>query len=333
MSKKANPALIGLFVVGAAALAVAAAVVLGSGKLFRETRRAVTYFDGSVVGLQAGSGVVFRGVPIGAVTEVVAVVDRQSLEIQIPVVLELYPDSMRIAAGADAPRRPFEETMAELVSRGLRSKLIPESLVTGQLLVELDFRPGAPEVYRAPKDGEYPEIPSVSSDLQQIQGMLEEVAVRFRELPLEDLTEKASSLLAGLDELVRSDEVAGIVSGADRLINSEDTQALTADLRAAVGKLDGLLEDAGQLVRDADAGLEPVLEKLPALVERIDGTLAEAEGLLSAAGPLVGEDSELLYRANATLEETQRAMRSLRVFLDFLEQHPEAMLRGKANRR
>ena len=72
------------------------------------------------------------------------------------------------------------------------------------------------------------------------------------------------------------------------------------------------------------------MEKLPALMERLDGTLAEAQGLLAAAGPLVGEDSELLYRANATLGEMEGAMRSLRVFLDFLEQQPEALLRGKA---
>ena len=330
MSKRANPALIGLFVLGAVALAVTAVVVLGSGRLLRETHRAVTYFEGSVVGLKAGSGVVFRGVPIGTVAEVVAVIDREALQIDIPVVLEIEPGSMRIAAGADAPARPVEQTVVELVSRGLRSKLIPESLVTGQLLVELDFHPGAPEVYRAPPGGEYPEVPSVPSDLQAIQGMLEEVAARVRELPLEELMDKASSLLDGLDQLVRSDEVAGIVAGAESLINSEGTQMLTADLRSAVGKLDGILDDAGQLIRDADAGLEPVMDKLPALVERLDGTLAEAQGLLAAAGPLVGEDSELLYRAKATLGEMAGAMRSLRVFLDFLEQHPEALVRGKA---
>lgn len=329
MSKKANPALIGLFVIGAVALAAAGVLVFGSGKLLKETRRVVTFFEGSVVGLKQGAAVLFRGVPVGTVAEVFALVDRESLELDVSVLLELDPGSVRDASGGTGPTRPVDEVVETLVEKGLRSKLIPESLVTGQLAVELDFHPGAAAVYRAPADSAYPEIPSVPSDLQRIEAMLDGLADRIGDLPLEKLIERAVGTLESIDRLVNSDHVAGILAGADALVNSEDTQGLTADLRAAVGKLDATLDAARQLVGKADAGLEPVLDRLPALVERLDGTLAEAQGLLGAAAPLVGEDSELIYRANATLEETEAAMRSLRVFLDLLERNPEALLRGK----
>ncbi len=69
MSKQANKTKIGIFVLGAMALLVIAIVVLGSGKLFRKTFKAVCFFEGSVGGLDAGAPVVFDGVRIGSVTD------------------------------------------------------------------------------------------------------------------------------------------------------------------------------------------------------------------------------------------------------------------------
>jgi paraquat-inducible protein B len=71
MSKPANKTIIGIFVVGAIALAVVALVVLGSGKFFKKTFRAVCYFEGSVGGLNIGAPVIFRGVKIGSVANVI----------------------------------------------------------------------------------------------------------------------------------------------------------------------------------------------------------------------------------------------------------------------
>ena len=65
--KRGNPALIGLFIIGAIVLMVAGVIIVGSGKFFVHTVRAVMYFDGSVQGLQIGAPVTFRGVKIGSV--------------------------------------------------------------------------------------------------------------------------------------------------------------------------------------------------------------------------------------------------------------------------
>ena len=55
VSKKANPTLIGAFVVGAIVLVVGAVTILGSGRLFRKTYEFVLYFEGSVSGLREGA--------------------------------------------------------------------------------------------------------------------------------------------------------------------------------------------------------------------------------------------------------------------------------------
>ncbi len=62
MSKAANKTLIGAFVLGSVVLAIAAAIILGSGRFFTPTFINVMYFRGSVKGLNVGSPVMFRGV-------------------------------------------------------------------------------------------------------------------------------------------------------------------------------------------------------------------------------------------------------------------------------
>src|SRR5512136_3377298 len=96
MSKQANKTVIGIFVVGAIALVVIAIVVLGSGKFFRKTFKAVCYFEGSVGGLNIGAPVVFRGVKIGSVTDIVLRTNLEKLTFTIPVYIEIEPDRFAI---------------------------------------------------------------------------------------------------------------------------------------------------------------------------------------------------------------------------------------------
>jgi paraquat-inducible protein B len=70
MNKKISPAVIGAFVIGAVALIIIAILVFGSGRLFRQTRDFVLYFDNSVNGLRIGAPVKIKGVEIGSVKDI-----------------------------------------------------------------------------------------------------------------------------------------------------------------------------------------------------------------------------------------------------------------------
>ena len=329
MSKKANASLIGLFVIGAVVLMAAVVLLLGSGRLFQQTDRFVTHFEGSVAGLEEGSMVRFRGVPVGSVVEVFAAVERDTLDLDVFVVFEVDPNAVRDPSGL--PRdQPTEEVLATLVERGLRTKLTPESLVTGQYAVEMDFYPEYEAVYKVPPTYADPEIPSVPSDWQQLQEVAEGMLDRIDGLEVEELLARAVRTLESLDRLLNSEEIMRILRGVERLVSSEDTQALPGDLRAAVGRLDATLEDSQKLVRNLDSRVEPLAADLHGLSDQLEQTLVEAQETLQGVQDVTDADSELIHRSRATLEETERAMRSLRVFLDYLEQHPEALVRGKA---
>ena len=70
MSQRANPTLIGTFVVVALALAVGGLLLLGSGKIFHRVRPFILYLEDDVGGLSIGSAVRFQGVQIGSVTDI-----------------------------------------------------------------------------------------------------------------------------------------------------------------------------------------------------------------------------------------------------------------------
>ena len=113
MSKQANKTVIGIFVVGAIALAVVAIVVLGSGKLFKKTVPAVCYFEGSVGGLNVGAPVVFRGCKDRDGYGGCFSFRPKKVSVTIPVFIELEQQKKRCPF-----RRRADRIFKQLIDRG-----------------------------------------------------------------------------------------------------------------------------------------------------------------------------------------------------------------------
>src|SRR5208282_1219362 len=132
MSKQASKSLIGAFVLGALVLVVAGIVVFGSDKFFRKVNKNVMFFEGSVKGLQIGAPVMFRGVQIGHVTNIVLEVNAKDLTAFIPVYTEIYPQKI-VPIGSNVSYD--QRYLQALIDKGLRAQLQLQSFVTGQLMV------------------------------------------------------------------------------------------------------------------------------------------------------------------------------------------------------
>jgi paraquat-inducible protein B len=332
MSKQTNPTLIGAFVVGAVALIALSVALFGGAEFFKNKSRYVTYFDRSVKGLRVGSNVLFKGVRIGYVTDISVVGDVDTLDIGIPVVFEVLPNAVTLMQG-DRSLGTLEERDAldldRLIEAGLRAQLNSESLITGQLVIELDLVADTEAVFRG-QNTAYPEIPSIPSDIQQA---LEDVRRFAREIQTSvDIREVMSNLqniLAGVDRIVNSEEVEQIVTGVESFINSTDTQELTLVLRRAGEDLRLVMGDARKLVNDADTEVVGLAGKLDPTLTNLDAAIAEGNKVLEGLNRQIGTDSETQYELVNTLNEIQGAARALRVLLEYLEQHPESIVRGK----
>jgi paraquat-inducible protein B len=185
----ARPAVVGAFVLGGLALAVAAILFFGGTRLFAPTTRAVIFFEGSVAGLDIGAPVTFRGVRVGSVQHVALhlSVDGRA---RIPVTVELLPGQV-LLEGEEVRRGTGLE---RFVAAGLRAQLVMQSFVTGQLRIDLDFRPGTPATTVAADTSGLPQIPALPSDFERLRATLAEV-------PVQDLAQTAQRVLHSVERL------------------------------------------------------------------------------------------------------------------------------------
>lgn len=313
MSKPVNKKLIGVFVVVAIGLVVAAILILGSGKFFKTYNRVVMYFDGSVKGLAVGAPVDFRGVKIGTVAEIKMTINPKDFSFTIPVYVDIDPSGVEVIGERLADtHKGYRERMEEMVRRGLRAQLETQSFVTGQLMISCDMYPDTPARIVG-QDPRYPEIPTIPTTLQQIGARLEKI-------PIDEIVEKLKNSLAGIDKLVNSPEMTHMVRSA----------AKAAD-------------DAGALMRNVDAQLKPVVSdfkdttqdfrKLAVSATKAsdDAALAlkKAQGAAANIENLTGDNSVMVYRINKALGEVEGAARSLRILAETLDSQPQSVIFGK----
>jgi paraquat-inducible protein B len=327
MSKQANKTKIGAFVLVAIALAVAGVLIFGSGKLLRDLQKFVLYFEGSVKGLNIGAPVMFRGVKVGSVTDIVLQYNPDDLGILIPVVIEVERDRFESVSGKKKKQAPI----GELIDRGLRAQLQLQSMVTGMLMVDLDFYPDEPLKWVGQDSAMYPEIPTIVSDLQKLTKTIEE-------FPLEKIADKLTKSLDGIEKIVNSPDLQGSIASLKKALDAAHTLLVHIDKK--VDPLIATIEDTSDAARGAFTQAEKTLaleEGVPGeLASNLKGTLAstqnalkQAEQTIKAYQDLVSEDSDLIYEVNTAMREMSEAARSIRYFVDYIDRHPEALLRGK----
>jgi paraquat-inducible protein B len=107
-------------------------------------------------------------------------------------------------------------------------------------------------------------------------------------------------------------------------------EAVEAGLGNMVQKLNKMpLQQIGDNLQKSLADLDLTLESARGTLDNASTTLTSATSTLNTANGAIGPSSEQMQQIDQTLQEFKRAARSLRVLADYLEQHPEALIRGK----
>ena len=329
MNKKISPTLIGAFVVGAMALIVTAVIVFGSGRLFKQTREFVLYFENSVNGLRVGAPVKFKGVEIGSVKNIVLQLEKGTEVARIPViiVIDLEKLTSRGAAGTIAEdREAFRTAITEL---GLRGQLLMESLVTGLLYVGLDFFPGTPVKLVQQSDGnhKYPEIPVTPTELEQAKDALSRVMAKLEEIDFKGLVNSLAATVDGVDKLVNAPEIqSSLKSLAQTMPKLDEAVAgmrkLTTTLESNLTQLTGNLEQTSDAARDA-------MQQAKITMKQTDAALKEAEAAMINIRAISDPDSVTFYELGRSLREVTAAARSLRLLSNSVERNPRALIFGK----
>lgn len=319
-----RPAVVGAFILGAIALCVLGILFFGGTRLFTTTSRAVVFFSNSVAGLDVGAPVTFRGVQIGSVQSINVRFSVKTMSARIPVYLEIEPKKV-VWEGGQLTGSAKE--YARLVQAGLRAQLAMQSFVTGQLRVDLDFRPDTPAQLVGATD--VPEIPAIPFDLTQLRNQL-------TGLPLRELVEAANRTLASLGRL--SDHVdAKLDPLADTIQRTADaaTQTLQTTDRAiqqVQANSSDALRDLNSLVVDARGQLDARSGEISRAVAAADRTVNEAEALLSTLNDMTERRSDFRGDLEAAVRDLAASASSLRSFAETIERNPNAVLMGRSSR-
>jgi paraquat-inducible protein B len=213
-------------------------VVFSRGQFLSEKRLFVLFLEGSVKGLNIGAPVDFQGVQIGSVTDIRLHYIAEDHEFRTPVFIELEPARITEVGVRDAAvdAEIKEHGLCKTsIDRGLRAQLATQSLVIGQLFVQMVFHPDTP-VRLVGGESKVLELPTIPTTLQQASQEAQELLKKLGELPLDQLFAN----------------VLGITQGLNRLVNAPETQALvhvlsrtTTDVQELVRHLQGGPQLAG----------------------------------------------------------------------------------------
>lgn len=264
----------------------------------------VTYYTSSVSGLDRGSSVEVFGIQIGTVQDVHLEVDTHTGVVRARVAFDIQPER---ASHLGDPKGQVDarEFVASLVARGLRAVLESGNFLTGQKDIALEFVPNAKPAQLG-MEGDAMLMPSQSGGLDNIENSLSDIATKIDAIPFEDIGKNLNAALASVNHVVSGPEV-----------------------RNALQKLSETLTDVQHLVRHTDQGLTPALQRLPQISAELQQAVAKANTALGEGG--YGSNSDFQRNMSRLLDQVNDAARSIRLLADFLDRHPEALIRGRTS--
>jgi paraquat-inducible protein B len=276
-------------------------------------------FKESVRGLPIGAPVDLRGVTVGEVAKINLDLDPRNKEIPMSVEVQLYPERLWAQYRSKSQRgKPTDsrQLLNTLVKRGFRAHLRSGNLLTGQLYVALNLFPEAmPSKIDWSKNP--PEFPTITSSMEQFQTTLMQIVQKIEKLPLEELTGDVRKTIQTFETTLQK-------------IEKLPLEELAGDVQKSVQMFETTLQNADKLLKNVDASVVP---EAHSAIEDVRKTLNELRKTLGVAKQTLSPDAPLQQDLRETLRELSRAAQSLRVLADYLERHPESLIRGKEDER
>ncbi|WP_333680936.1 MlaD family protein [Dyella sp.] len=261
-------------------------------------------FDGAVGGLKDGAAVELRGFHVGTVTRVHLDYDASTGALHTPVQIAIDPSSLDIkgAAPPNGDWRPLVDGMLKrLVAQGLRARLAQDPPLVGPSKVSLDFAAGAANAALTDDHGEtiIPSMPS--SNIDAMTSRADQIIKKIDDLPIKQIGE----------------QIQGITTRINGLAASASPQIKDS------------LKHIDHSVAQIDRTLQKVSPQIGPLVAQLRRTASEADQAVAAANRTLGSDAASQNGLPEALRELTDAARSVRALADYLDRHPEALIRGK----
>ncbi len=306
MSKTPNKSLIGAFVIGAFVLIILAIVLFGSGKLFKRTMTFVLFFEKSISGLSIGSPVVFMGVPVGRVIDIRVDSTNDDISFTIPVYIELYESSHTIFLKEQMHHIKETTYLNTLISKGLRANLAQQSILTGQLMIELSFIPTAQLRDHVTMISYYKGVPVIPTVSSRFENIVSEII----SLPINEIAHNILIFTEGLNKLIHTPETPELIPHFDILVQNINKSFISLEKSS---------KEYGKMIKATNTQVNKTLKKISRVAHKLE----------LATQKIFGENAPTVMLINQTLQEFSQSANAIRNLANMLEQQPESIFRGK----
>jgi ABC-type transporter Mla subunit MlaD len=268
MSQKPSYFRIGLFVVVALAILAGGLIAFGAGQMFRPRIYIETYVNGTVQGVDVGSPVKFRGVPIGRVSAIKFTFNEYGAASQVDrfnYVLILMEIDRQMFPGM------FDENLTAVieknVAQGLRARIEPQG-VTGINYIEINYVDDPNQFPPLAVDWKphYYYIPSAPGQLTNMLDSINNIMRQVQELNIDGITNSLTELLANLNKAVTGADITKVSANLQTLLDQLRETLTAANIDAVSTDARRMFESARQMID----GLEKSNTQLRAVLRNLE---------------------------------------------------------------
>jgi paraquat-inducible protein B len=323
MSIRANPTAIGLFVIGGLVLTVVGVATLASASFFDKQSTFISYFGESVNGLAVGAPVKFQGVPVGSVTDLLIQIELRDKTFQVPVQYDV--DLTRLTSvTTNYVDLDDEGILRQQIADGLRAQLQMESIVTGQLYIELAYKTDAEPPLLEQRPTAFPEIPTTPSLLAafgtQAGSMVGDVlTILFR---VNEMLEEVNMVELNRSVVASAQAVERLADMPELRMALEGVPATTAQFNRTMLEMQTVAERLGETIGTLELQIDDTSSEAVLTLQTLRQTLEETRGFLSS-------DSGVGYQLEGAMASLQEAAEALRALAVSLESNPDMLIRGR----
>ena len=311
---------VGLFVIVSTSLVLGGVIAIGSGSIFKDTEVIETSTTESVNGLQVGSPVKYRGVPIGEVTAI-SFADRwypehggmgEYFDFASPVVIRM---KVRLDVFGPDSTHLFGENVESGVTQGLRARLTTAGL-TGGLYVDLDLNDATLfPATKPPYTPAYAYIPSAPSRLDQLLDRINTIANNLSQTDFSSLASSFQRTIEDVDGTVKN-QLNPMVANADKFItelrnSNQEIQKILADpaIAATLANMESVTAEVRVAFDGQGGDLKSAIEELPKMMKSAKDAADQLDKMIS--GERVQRILENLDSATGELAPTVEEYRGI----------------------
>jgi paraquat-inducible protein B len=277
-----------------------------------------------------------KGVQVGRVRDVHLRFVPSTASLETPVTIEIDPRLMSFDVRDPMTRAELRaqvnDALGRMVNKGMRAALATSLVLPGASAVTLDFvaRPGTGRLVTT---SEPPIIPAASagSGIEGALSAVNDVAARIRNLPIEEIAGHLRSTAQRMDSLVHDPVLDQSLQRLNRSL--ADVERITATTRENIGPVVRSVRNAATSAENAAKTVEATAttasQSVAPIVESLRNAAGSAEAAAARAEQLMGSSARQNYDLGELIKELTRAAEAVRGLASYLEENPDALLKGR----